>query len=89
MTGRTYTLYNYFDVWNYDGEWVVNNQCIEAEDIYISDDSTDKEICTYLKDAGYLTTNDMRRLYVDDEGDAITIYERKGLKPIYGLLANS
>lgn len=42
-------LINYFDVWgNAEEGWEVNNQCIEAEDIHISDEATDKDICEYL-----------------------------------------
>lgn len=80
-----YKLINYFDTY-FDGDnWIVNNQCVEEEDIYIDNSSTDKEICTFLKKIGYLNTDDMRKLYVEDYGDIIEIFERKNMRPIFGL----
>lgn len=88
---RTYILYNYFDCYRDEcGLWSVNNQCIEADDLVIADDATDKDICEYLKQNGYLTTSDMRRLAVDDYGgDYIEILVKKTRCPIYGLMMNN
>lgn len=87
---KTFTLINYFDVWG-DSEygWVVNNQCVEADDVYISDDSTDKEICEYLRKTGYLTSSDMRKLAVSDWGDLIEINERKSGMPLFAFIRNN
>ena len=81
-----YMLQNYFDVWgNADDGWEVNDQCTEFDDLYLSNDITNKEILEYLKGIGFLATSDMRRLYVENMGDFIEIYERKGMKPLCGL----
>lgn len=84
-----YRLINYFDVWKDEtGSWTVNDQCFEDDEFYITDDTTDKEICTYLKNAGYLNTDDMRRLTVIDGINIIEVYQKKELKPLFGLLPN-
>lgn len=85
----SYSLINYFDVLgNAKDGWEVNNQCVECDDIHISPDATDKEICDLLKNLGMLNTSDMRRLEVYDWGDTIEIRERKGHKPLFGLIPN-
>ena len=86
---NTYTLINYFDVWgNKKDGYEVNNQCIEKDDIVITDDATPKEICEYLVQIGMLKTSDMRRLEVIDWGNSIEINERKSGKPLFGLHMN-
>lgn len=86
---KTYTLINYFDVWGNEKDgYEVNNQCVECDDLVITDDATPKDICNYLKDRGYLTTSDMRRLTVEDYGDTIEILKRKGYKPLFGIRVN-
>lgn len=86
---NTYTLINYFDVWgNKKDGYTVNNQCIEADDINITDDATPKEICEYLKNINMLATSDMRRLEVVDYGDLIEINEKKSGCPLFGLMMN-
>ena len=85
----TWTLINYFDVWGNAKEgWEVNNQCVEMDDVEIADDATDKDVCNYLKDHGFLTTSDMRRLEVTNCGDLMEINERKGHKPLFALMMN-
>ena len=83
---RKYRLINFFDVWGnaVDG-WEINNQCIEGEDFHIDENAAKKEICEYLKNARYLKTSDMRKLYVDNSSCAsvIEIYERKGMMPLF------
>ena len=84
-----YTLINYFDVWGNKKEgYEINNQCKECDDLIIADDSSDKDILKYLKNDGYLKTDDLRRLYVDNYGDMIEIFERKTQKPLYALMLN-
>lgn len=86
---NTFTLINYFDVWgNARDGWEINNQCIEMDDLVIANDATPKEICTYLKNLRMLNTSDMRRLEVVDWGDMIEVNERKGHKPLFGLMLN-
>ena len=85
----SYRLINYFDVWgNCKDGWEINNQCVEMEDLNLTEDATNKDICEYLKKTGYLKTSDMRRLAVIDYGDYIEICERKGMKPLFGLHLN-
>jgi len=85
---RKYDLIHYFDVWGnpVDG-WEVNNQCVEFDDLNIDDSCTRKEIITFLKSIGFLSTNDMLRFIVDDYtyDGVIEIYERKGYKPLCSL----
>ena len=76
-------LINYFDVWvDPDEGWQVNNLCTEEDDLYIADDSSDKEILDFLKQIGFLKTSDMRRLCLVDYGDMIEIYQKKDMYPL-------
>ena len=76
-------LVNYFDVWgDEEGGWQVNNLCTEFDDLNITDDATDKDILDYLKNIGFLTTSDRRRVYLADMGDMIEIYQRKDNYPL-------
>jgi len=86
----TYTLRNYFDVWgNAKDGWEVNNSCIEFNDLHITEDATEKDILNYLKEIGFLTTSDRRRVRLDNSYmDMIEIYEVKGHKPIGALIMN-
>lgn len=84
-----YTLINYFDVWgNKKDGYEVNNQCIEFDDWYISDDSTKKDILNYLFNAGYLKTSDMRKVNIDDYGDYMEVYQVKNHIPMFGIYPN-
>ena len=88
---RTYTLINYFDVWgNQDDGYEVNNQCVEFDDLVITDDATDKDILNYLasEPVNFLTTSDMRRVRLENLGDAMEIYAVKGHKPLGVLMIN-
>lgn len=78
-----YTLINYFDVWGnkIDG-YEVNNQCIEAENLYIDTESTAKEIAEFLRSIGFLTTSDMRKIHIDDMGTCIEIFQKKDMVPL-------
>ncbi len=85
----TWTLINYFDVWgNAEDGYEVNNQCVEAEDIVITDDATDEAIINYLQLAGYLNTNEMSLFEVDCNGDFIEICARETGMPLYSLRRN-
>jgi len=89
MKMQTWTLINYFDVWgNAQDGYEVNNQCAEAEDIIITDGATNKDILNFLVSIHFLRTSDMRRIAVENMGDWIEIYERKGMMPICGLHPN-
>lgn len=86
---KTWTVINYFDVWgNAKDGWEVNNQCKEFDDLVIADDATNKDICQYLVDRRLLVSSDMRRLYVENLGDVFEIYEKKGMKPLFGIKQN-
>lgn len=83
---KKYSLINYFDVWgNAKDGWEVNNQCVEFDDLVITDDATEKDILKYLVSIGFLTTSDRRKVRVDDLGDYMEIYAVKGNMPL-GLL---
>lgn len=80
---RQYRLINYFDVWgNAKDGYEVNNLCIEREDLIIDDDCTDKEILIFLVGIGFLATSDRRKVYLEDFGEFIQIYARKGNYPL-------
>ena len=80
---RKYKLINYFDVWGNEKDgYEVNNLCTEADDLWIDDDSTLKEIAKFLVQIGFLVTSDMRKLYLEDDGTYIEIYQRKGMYPL-------
>ena len=80
---RKYRLINYFDVWGNEKDgYEVNNLCTEADDLWIDDDSTLKEIAKFLVQIGFLVTSDMRKLYFEDDGTYIEIYQRKGMYPL-------
>lgn len=88
---RTYTLINYFDVWgNQDDGYEVNNQCVEFDDLVITDDATDKDILNYLASeaVNFLTTSDMRRVRLENLGDAMEIYAVKEHRPLGVLMPN-
>ena len=86
---KTWTVTNYFDVWgNAEDGWEVNNQCIEFDDLVITENATNKDICQYLVDRNLLTTSDMRKLYIENLGDRFEIYEKKGMKPLFGISLN-
>ena len=87
---NTYSLINYFDVrGNPQDGYEVNDQCVEFTVLVITEVATDKDILEYLVSIGFLATADRRRLVVEDNGDFIEIYERKGMKPICSLRDNS
>lgn len=77
-------LINYTDVWgNKKDGYEINNQCIEFDDLHILDtEMTHKKILTYLKNTGFLTTDDMRRFTIIDRGDLIEIYVKKDSYPL-------
>ena len=82
-----YSLINYFDViGNKTDGYEVNNQCVEFDDWYISDDATHKEILGYLVKRGYLNTSDMRKVKIDDMGDYMEVYAVKDHCPLYGIV---
>ena len=84
---NNYDLIHYFDVWgNPKDGWEVNNQCVEANDLHIEPDCTDKEILNFLVTIGFLTTSDMRRVRLENLGDAMEIYAVKGNMPIGALV---
>lgn len=82
-----YELINYFDVWgNAKDGWEVNNQCVEFDDLVITDDATEKDILNYLVSIKFLTTSDRRRVRIEEYGaEMMEIYEVKGHRPIASL----
>lgn len=86
---KKYSLVNYFDVWgNAKDGWEVNNQCVEFDDLVITDDATEKDILKYLVSIGFLATSDRRKVRIDYLGDHMEIYAVKGNMPLGLLRAN-
>lgn len=78
-----YRLINYFDVWGNEKDgYEINNLCVEADDLWISDDSTEKEILKFLVQIGFLRTSDRRKVYIEELGEMMEIYQRKGNYPL-------
>ena len=85
-TYSKWQLVDYTDVWGNEKDgWEINDWDIVEKEIVISDYATDKEIINYLNAIGYLGSNDMRRIAVEDLGDFIEIEQRKYMKPLYSL----
>ena len=79
-------LINYFDVWGNEKDgWDINNCRVEFSDLVIADDATNKEILNYLKEIGFLTTSDMRKVRIIHGGDRIEIEAVKGYRPLGAL----
>lgn len=82
-----YTLINYLDVLgNKNDGYEINDQGIEFDDWYISEDATHKDILDYLVKRGYLSTSDMRRVRIADVGDYMEVYAVKDDYPLYGIV---
>lgn len=78
-----YRLIDYFDVLgNAKDGYEVNNLCCVFDDLYLSNDCTDKEILNYLKEIGYLSTSDMRKIRLVNYCDFMEIEQIKGNYPI-------
>lgn len=85
----TYALINYFDVWgNAEDGYEVNNQCIEAEDVIITEDATDQDIIDYLFNNEYIIDDDVNLYEIEDNGDFIEIYVKETMMPLYSLRKN-
>lgn len=80
-----YRLVNFYDVWgNPRDGWEVNASCVQEENIAIADGADEKEILTGLVNIGFLSTNDRRRVRLDESTymDAIEVYAVKGRYPL-------
>lgn len=84
-----YTLYNYFDVYgnSVDG-YEINNQEILFDDWYIADDCTNQDIINYLYDNGYLTTNNLEKVDIENYGDYMEVYAVENCCPLFGIMPN-
>ncbi len=82
-----YEVMNYFDVWGNAKEgWEVNDQFYEGT-MEFPEHPTDKEICDVLKNNGLLNSSDMRRLKIENLGPgSVEVYQKKGMKPLFGLM---
>jgi hypothetical protein len=86
---ETFDLINYFDVWGNENDgWVINNQCVECNDLKIDRNWDDKLILEFLKSIGFLSTSDLRSFVIDSSEDTIEIYKRKGMMPLCALIPN-
>ena len=89
IKANKWSLINYFDVWgNADDGYFVNNQCVEVDDLNITEDTTEKDILQYLESIGFLGSSDRRRVRLEDSGDMIEIYAVKGHYPLGCLMMN-
>lgn len=80
----TYNVTNYFDVWgNVKDGYTVNDSC-GAGTLSVPYGATDKDLCSALKRAGILASDDMRRIKVVDMGGSIEITRKDGY-PLFGL----
>jgi hypothetical protein len=79
-----YKLVNYFDVWgNSKDGFEVNNLAVVENEVYISDDSTNKEIVQFLKSIGYFKkTVRMNMLDIYNDGELIEFFQKKDGMPI-------
>ena len=81
-----FSLVNYFDVWgNEEDGWEVNNQCVEFDDLWISETCSIQDILDYLKTNGWLTTSNQDEIEVDDMGEVIEIMRKDDGCPLYSL----
>ena len=90
-SGKYYDLVDYFDVLgNEEDGWEVNNQTVEADDIFISDDTTDEELLDYLKGIRYFNQDvKLSDIYIDwGDGDFIEIFKADDMMPICSLRLN-
>ncbi len=90
MANNTFTLVNYFDVWgNEEDGYEVNNACVEAEDVVITDETTDEDIIDYLFQNEYITDDDYSLYEIESNGDFIEIFVRETGMPLYSLRRNA
>ena len=81
-----YKLINYFDVWgNEEDGWEVNNQCVEFDDIFITEEATDQDLLDYLYKVEFFNTKDADKFYIEDSGDFIEFFEKETMKPLCSL----
>ena len=86
---NTYTLINYFDVWgNAEDGYEVNNQCVEADDVVITEDATDEDIIDFLYQNEYVKVSDPDGYYIENQGDFIEIYDSSTMEPLFSLRKN-
>jgi hypothetical protein len=79
-----YRLVDYFDVWgNKRDGFEVNNLSVVEDEIYISEDSTNKEIVQFLKRIGYFKKSvRMNMVDVYNDGEFIEFFQKKDGMPI-------
>lgn len=66
-------------------EW---NNWFNVGEISLSDFEalkTDKDIATWFKDNGYTTSNDMRKIIIEDDQYNIVICEKKSRQPLFAI----
>ena len=82
-----YELINYFDVWgNAEDGYKVNNQCIEFDDLHITNDATNKDIFVYLQSIGFLNQSaKFEQVNFECLGERIEISQASDNMPICAL----
>lgn len=85
----TWTLINYFDVWgNAEDGYEVNNQCVETDDVVITDDATDQDIIDFLYQNEFVKVSDPDWYHIEYNGDFIEIFDGSTMEPLYSLRRN-
>lgn len=87
--GKYFDLVDYFDVWgNEEDGWEVNDQAVVENDIWISDDTTERELLEFL--AGfYLNPSAVDKCVVEwNDPDFIEIFDADTYMPICRLQAS-
>lgn len=84
-TFQKWRLINYFDVWNSDEGWSVNNLCVEFDDLQMSAKITNKELLTYLKSISFLSSDDENDFEIEHLGERVEISNKETFEPICAL----
>lgn len=87
MSGTTYEVINYTDVWgNTDDGYEVNNSCVEETDMFIRDDAEDGDIIQMMVEIGYLANTAIldENVLLVNNGDSYEITGMDGF-PLFGL----
>lgn len=72
-----YDLYS-VDSWNYDGCWTDNAAYLQEREIYLSDDTTVRQLLKFMRRNGWLSEYSKGRVTVNRNWSFIEVCERNG-----------
>lgn len=72
-----YDLYS-VDSWKYDGCWTDNAAYLHERGVFLSDDTTTRELLAFMRRNGWLSEDSKGRVMVNKDWDTIEICERSG-----------